>query len=1859
MKIFARIIIVLIIIAALSEQYVMAQSVATVTDISQKVASASHIPGFLVFKENINSLPENIFNANKQSFGLRKEDNLSLYRTDKDKLGLSHHRYTQQYKNIPIEGMEYIIHERPGKPMIGNGTYIKDIDLDVNPGISKIDVINISLQEINANSYMWENSENENLLKLITKDENASFYPNPKLVIIGPNIFPVLTKYHLAYKIEIYATDPISKFILYVDAKSGEILFKFDNMQYENQSGTAVTMYADTVQIVADHFPGGFRLREIRDGVSIRTLDANNTGDLAKATDFTDTDNYWNNVNRRLDQTATDVHWGTEMTFDYFKQVHNRNSINDDGIEMLSLVHVGTNWANASWNGVYMSYGDGNNSPLTYMAVVSHELTHGVTQYTANLIYYKESGALNESFSDIFGVSAMYWAGATNDDGSMVWNIVSRNLADPQKSGDPDTYLGAYWVTGGGDNGGVHTNSQVQNHWYYLLVEGGSGTNDNESEYEVIPIGIEKAEQIAYRTLVYYLTPASQYFDARNASLQATEDLYGMCSEEYEQVANAWHAVGVGYPVMAEDVGVSAVLSPMTTCEYLSNEENIVAELKYFGACETLPQGTTIPISFSVDNGDTLTENHTLNRTLEGGDTFEFTTNAVFDFSGQGLHTINIWTEYLGDTNIVNDRRLVNVYSGYNFGESYDISILNVLSPKTSCSEMSSEEDVIIELLNNGCSDIPIGTIISLTYKIGEDEVTEVLEIDSVFKSKSSIEYLFNQKANLSSPGLYDFEVSADYGDDPNTANNNLYSQVISGSLAEFPYGEDFDTSPGGWIGESLMNSNDWEWGIPSQQNIDTASSGEYAWMTNLTANYSDASEMVLLSPCFDFSNFQNPDICFDAFFRFETDFDGMILEYSTDNEDWSRVEVSGYNRTLARTVNFGIPWFSGTNSRWRTYCTFVPELSGEPQVRFRFRVGSDANSNDEGVAIDNFSIKQHYDYDLSVSRLTTPVSSCNLSDTEEIIIELTNLGSETILSFDVSYSINSSEDITETVSDTLEYGAPYMYTFNQTADLSGLGETYSIKATVTLADDAVSSNNSKTTNVTHTNQPGLPITEDFESGEFPSNWSLTKTGNSNGWTISDAETENARSAGSSWPIPEHTKFAVINDISLNYNRRNDFMILPPIDLTNIENPIVEFDAFYNDQLSAQALIKVSIDDGFTWVVIDSIWPVNYWQRKRVSLNDYYGQSCVKIAFHFDDIGTKVTGLAIDNVLLDTRPEYDCAVKGVYLNTGTLYTDEEKIIVEMENQGINTVVFNDITCIYNDGINPEIKFTEKSQNGINSGESLFYELNREMDFSDTLNYNVTIYQALLNDEIYYNDTLKNISFDGFPRISEFPYKETFDGFTVGQPGTLLNGWKNDGRSETNWWVNKGATKTYYTGPNRDHTGGNKLYMYVESSYPYFNKTADLYSPVFDISSLNIPYFKFWYNMLSSNSASGDVMGSLSVDVFDTEWHNDVWITEGNHGNAWNMVEINLRDFDNILKIRFRAVTGSEQFSDIAIDDVELYDKTKIMDVAITGLPKNGCGMTEDADINIKIENKGTGSIIDGIDLSYILDDDEPVTETYNNTLKSGEVLIYTFDKKVSLASGNHYFDFIIDVKGDDDRSNDSVFNHRVISYTDIFNYDEVIVCEGLWAIISSNHMNGYESFNWEHDPTAGKILYTDTEAVYKVSYTFENGCTLTDSVSVVVLPAPSTGLQDTTIYDAAEIDAGDFLSYLWQDGSIERTFYIDSDGLYYITVSDENGCFGTDGFEVKIISGVPDGEDNSLLVYPNPADGFVNVEIMNPESTNIVIDIIDIHGNILFNKVISEDYILEQVNISGFASGMYILKLTGNNVVKTRKLIIE
>lgn len=483
--------------------------------------------------------------------------------SDKDALGFENHKFQQTINGIPVEyGMINMLVKK-GKVVSQNGVWFKNVPATVEKRatVTEANALNSALAYVGATSYKWQNAEEEAFLKNDTKDVNATFYPKGKLVYYNDPADVNAKKLTLAYKFDVYASEPVSRQEVYVDAKTGRVLGTNALILETNAPGTAVTAYSGNQAIVADQVSAtSYRLRETgrNGGTAIETYNLKQGTTYSRAVDFTDTDNTWNNVNAAKDQYATDAHWGAEKTVDYLKAKFNRNSIDNNHFAIKSYVHYSRNYFNAFWDGSRMTYGDGSstngNKPLTALDVCAHEIGHGMTSKTANLVYQKESGALNEAFSDILGNSVEFWARPTKASWKLGedFSYVIRDMANPNAYGDPDTYGGTYWVnpnctpSSTNDYCGVHTNSGVLNFWYYLLVNGGSGTNDKGFAYNVTGVGLDKAAQIAYRTLTTYLTSTSTYANARTYSLQAAADLYGAGSAEVTQTTNAWNAVGVG-----------------------------------------------------------------------------------------------------------------------------------------------------------------------------------------------------------------------------------------------------------------------------------------------------------------------------------------------------------------------------------------------------------------------------------------------------------------------------------------------------------------------------------------------------------------------------------------------------------------------------------------------------------------------------------------------------------------------------------------------------------------------------------------------------------------------------------------------------------------------------------------------------------------------------------------------------------------------------------------------------------------------------------------------------------------------------------------------------------------------------------------------------------------------------------------------------------------------------------------------------------------------------------------------------------------------------------------------------------------
>ena len=484
------------------------------------------------------------------------EKEFAVKKVEPDALGFHHVRMNQTHQGLKVVGGELTVHfNKRGLAYEVNGQYVPDIDLSVITSMTPEEATRIAQED----------------LKRLRNPVGTLAKP-PELVVFARDTEP-----RLAYELTLSSRNPSAtpgRWRYWIDSQQGKVLLRYNDIKRiapptSNGTNSVVT--------------GSVLMGE---GGSFTNVSAwyENTGTYylySKTLNWcvynVATTNSFFDFNTYAYRTTAD--WGvsdrTEMSaalsFDqiqrYFLQVHGLNSFDGAGAFARANVHEGVDYANAYWDGSAFYFGDGDGvyaSSLTVLDIAGHEFTHAVTEYSANLIYYSESGALNESFSDIFGSCVEFFSQKdgrasypARTPGQADWLCGEdswldstalrdlRNPANPATVGagneQPARYKGTYWYYGSGDNGGVHYNSGVQNFFFYLLCEGGSGTNDGLS-YSVTGIGITNAEQVAYRALTVYCTDHTDYRAVRGAWLSAAQDLNPAWASS---VSEAWDAVGI------------------------------------------------------------------------------------------------------------------------------------------------------------------------------------------------------------------------------------------------------------------------------------------------------------------------------------------------------------------------------------------------------------------------------------------------------------------------------------------------------------------------------------------------------------------------------------------------------------------------------------------------------------------------------------------------------------------------------------------------------------------------------------------------------------------------------------------------------------------------------------------------------------------------------------------------------------------------------------------------------------------------------------------------------------------------------------------------------------------------------------------------------------------------------------------------------------------------------------------------------------------------------------------------------------------------------------------------------------------
>jgi Zn-dependent metalloprotease len=441
---------------------------------------------------------------NARLFKLGADDSFTLRRIEPDpQLNYAHVRLDQTYHDIPVHNKQIVVHIDPQENIVAvNGHFVPNLNVmtealvtpEVAAQVALDDLLNAQLQNDERARVKTKILSDKTKLVIYVDDENENHAT-------------------LTWSVIIMTTSPIGQWQYFINARRPAVTDVFDSVEHIKERKT-YSAENDT------DIPGRLVIEE---------------------------------GERSRDAIAQAAHDGAGRVYDYYFNTFQRDGVDGQGSPLVSTVHYGSDpqdAENAAWIGEYqqMIYGDGGRifKPLAYgLDVVGHEFTHGITGSSAGLEYRSQSGALNESYSDVFG--------ALIDRGN--WTIGEaviksppfprpflRSLEDPNMSGafDPDNPLGGVGqpahvneyarlpVSRRGDNGGVHVNSGIPNRAAYLI-----GTS----------IGPEKLEQIYYRTLTQYLGPDSQFMDAARATVRSAQDLYG--TTEVQAIQTGFSGVGL------------------------------------------------------------------------------------------------------------------------------------------------------------------------------------------------------------------------------------------------------------------------------------------------------------------------------------------------------------------------------------------------------------------------------------------------------------------------------------------------------------------------------------------------------------------------------------------------------------------------------------------------------------------------------------------------------------------------------------------------------------------------------------------------------------------------------------------------------------------------------------------------------------------------------------------------------------------------------------------------------------------------------------------------------------------------------------------------------------------------------------------------------------------------------------------------------------------------------------------------------------------------------------------------------------------------------------------------------------------
>jgi len=461
---------------------------------------------------------------------------LKIKRQWADEIETKHFRYQQTVNSVPMFGKELMVHlDKENSVYMLNGRYeATPVGVDTTPEITQEKALDLVMEHLNFTG-----------VPIVVPDTELVIYTHPNGDMT------------LTWKIDITPTLD-QRWIYFIDAKDGEFVHRINNIQNAIVTGTGTDVNSITRSFNAWSEFGFFYTID----PSTPTADPpyNPIGDGINPSGDTfifSANNVYNpsilyhvrssSQTSGWDPAGVSAAYNTRQVYNYFKNTHGRDSMDGSGMNLITYIHaVFSNGSidQAWWNGKSMNFGDGNTlfkNTTGSLDVAAHEMTHGVIEHTANLIYENQPGALNESFADVFAVMVDRDDWLLGEDITIPSPGHLRSMSNPADGLPPQpTRMSEYEnLPNTDDYGGIHTNSGIPNRAAYLIAEGLTVESLGTS------IGRGDTEQIYYRALTTYLTASSTFLDARNALVQAATDLFGAGSTRVAAVNTAFDVVEI------------------------------------------------------------------------------------------------------------------------------------------------------------------------------------------------------------------------------------------------------------------------------------------------------------------------------------------------------------------------------------------------------------------------------------------------------------------------------------------------------------------------------------------------------------------------------------------------------------------------------------------------------------------------------------------------------------------------------------------------------------------------------------------------------------------------------------------------------------------------------------------------------------------------------------------------------------------------------------------------------------------------------------------------------------------------------------------------------------------------------------------------------------------------------------------------------------------------------------------------------------------------------------------------------------------------------------------------------------------